>query len=77
MKIDLRLTLPFVFPLAIIAIARVVFAVSGAPWSDDVAEIMAAVATIIGVPGGTVFMVVLFDDEKPIGHINLWSKSDD
>ena len=59
MTIDLKWTLPFVTPVALLALLRVMWWLAGVDWDDNVAETSAFTATSLGLLAGSVLSVVL------------------
>ena len=69
--IDNRFLVPVVTPVALVLIARAVFFVAGAEWTDDVAHIFAGSLAVLGTLGGYILMIVLFNQRIEIGKIRI------
>lgn len=74
MKIDLRLMIPFLTPLVMVAFARFTFLISGVAWGQGVGFGTAVFALIFGGGGGAMASITLFMERKEIGHIRLWGR---
>lgn len=69
--IDNRFLVPAVTPVALVLIARAVFFVAWAEWTDDVAQIFAGSLAVLGTLGGYILMIVLFNQRFEIGKIRI------
>lgn len=56
MTIDLKWFLPFVVPVALLALFRVMWLLAGAEWDENVAENAAVATTVVGIFVGTVLL---------------------
>lgn len=70
MIIDLKYGLPVVMPFILLGIARLLWLMAGAEWSNP--TLAAGMCIIMGVPFGSVIVIsLIMDDIK--WRIKLWS----
>ena len=71
MKIDIRILLPLIVPVAMVLIIRFVFFLAGSNLSATDLHFVAFFVSLMGITSGTGAMLALYDLEKEIGHITI------
>ena len=69
-RFDVTWALPFVAPFVLIGLARVVFFVAGAEWTDP--ALGAFFGLIVGLPMGCLGAAALYEAKKPITIRKFW-----
>jgi len=74
MRIDNRALLPFATPFGVLAVIRLLFALSGAEWSEPAAAVF--VSVFIGGAAGVISMIFMFSEEKSMGGFTIGKGTD-
>ena len=76
MKIDNRIFIPFAMPFVMLAFARALFFLAGAPWVEPAVTATAFLCLCIGGGAGALIAWGMFENKYTIGFIRIGGKKD-